>query len=269
MNFHDLLINRNEIEEALGLSIQTNSEYEYLNDYSMYEYLDLKDVVCIFLNIHPQNINYYQHPRYDLIYDAIKEAIQNKSINGIIEVVTDYYGNESGQRIKITHDVARAWANTYKLNWDVPPYKKIHIDELKPVADNPLQTENASLKAQLEQQAQQIADLQSQLENLKKPDTQVVENGGNIENPIVNYDDFSIYGHSTDEIKAIFKVIQRYWINTDPSDPDTVENADTITEWITKEMPSISQTNASAIQKMTRPLWAKYVGSKGRNKKGI
>ena len=41
--------------------------------------------------------------------------------------------------------------------------------------DSTLQTENASLKAQLEQQAQQIVDLQSQLENLKKPDTQAVE----------------------------------------------------------------------------------------------
>lgn len=47
--------------------------------------------------------------------------------------------------------------------------------------DSTLRAKNASLKAQLEQQVQQIADLQSQIENLKKPDTQAVENGGNVD----------------------------------------------------------------------------------------
>ena len=253
MNFHDLLINRNEIEEALGLSIQTNSEYEYLNDYSMYEYLDLKDVVCIFLNIPPQNTNYYQHPRYDLIYDAIEEAIRNKSINGIIDVGTDNFGNVCGQRIKITHDVAKAWANTYKLNWDVPPYKKIHIDELKPVADNPLQTENANLKAQLEQQAQQIADLQSQLENLSKPDTQAVENGGNVANSSVNHDDFSIYGHTSELLKILFEVTNEFW-----KDYQTPPKNATIEAWIEgkypiKQYPFVSKTVRQYIATILRP----------------
>ncbi|QPB42659.1 hypothetical protein [Rodentibacter haemolyticus] len=99
-----------------------------------------------------------------------------------------------------------------------------------------------------------IEELQAEIENLKKPE---------IIKSAVNYEDFSIHGHTTDEIKVIFEVIKRYWLNYDLSQPDTIANAKDITEWIEKNYPSISRNNREAIQRITRPNQAKAIGRKG------
>ncbi|SUT95860.1 hypothetical protein [Actinobacillus lignieresii] len=116
-----------------------------------------------------------------------------------------------------------------------------------------LQTENASLKAQLEQQTQQIADLQSQLENLKKPDTQAVENGGNVANSSVNHDDFSIYGHTSELLKILFEVTNEFW-----KDYQTPPKNATIEAWIEskypiKQYPFVSKTVRQYIATILRP----------------
>lgn len=78
---------------------------------------------------------------------------------------------------------------------------------------------------------------------------------------VVNDDEYSIYGHTTPAIEAIFKTIQRFWINADLSQPDTVANVEEIEQWI-KNNCNVSGTIATAIQKITRPDEARSLGRK-------
>lgn len=104
-----------------------------------------------------------------------------------------------------------------------------------------LRTENVELKAR-------IAELECQ------PQKQST----------VNYDECSIHGHTTEEIRAIFGTIKRFWINHDVNLPDTIANKEDIEDWIASNYPSVSQTNRIAIQKITRPREAKTMGRKER-----
>ncbi|MGP1573684.1 hypothetical protein [Aggregatibacter segnis] len=80
----------------------------------------------------------------------------------------------------------------------------------------------------------------------------------------LNYDECSIYGHTTEDIRAIFGTIKRFWINHDINSPDTIANKEDIEDWIESNYPSVSQTNRIAIQKITRPKEAKIMGRKER-----
>ena len=135
-DFQTLLVNRNEIEKILGKTItKSNSEDDYLEDYRMFAELSLHDVTCLLLGLHPGNWNAHQHPRYDVIYEAIQQA-------------------------------AAKWAKTHGLKWNVPPYRQIindnEVDSTQATTIlqqseeiKRLQAENAELKAQLNKNTQQ------------------------------------------------------------------------------------------------------------------
>ncbi|MBN6082392.1 hypothetical protein HYE55_10135 [Aggregatibacter actinomycetemcomitans] len=85
-------------------------------------------------------------------------------------------------------------------------------------------------------------------ERLAEKDKRIAELESQLQKQgVVNYDDFSIYGHTTTEIKAIFAVIQRYWINHDIRQPDTIANAEDIKNWIRENFTEISDINVEAI----------------------
>ncbi|MBN6063243.1 hypothetical protein [Aggregatibacter actinomycetemcomitans] len=257
MNLHDfqkLLLNRNEIEQALGINLAQAlaADEQYLNDYAMFSTIPLEDVTAIFLGLNPANQSHNKkHPRYQTVFNAVETAVRRGEINAEVEQEFDINGNEYRFDISLSHDVAKAWAKAHNLQWNVSPYRPVTrndevlefnqsvTDTKKDEIIEELRAENAGLKAR-------IVELESQ------PQKQGA----------VNYDDFSIYGHTTTEIKAIFAVIQRYWINHDIRQPDTIANADDIKKWIRENFPEISNTNAEAIQKITRPLEAKFIGRK-------
>lgn len=91
----------------------------------------------------------------------------------------------------------------------------------------------------------------AELENQKQSEQQHV----------VNYDEYSIYGHTTPAIEAIFKTIKKFWVNADLSQPDTVSNVEEIEQWI-KDNCDVSGTLRSAIQKIIRPEKARILGRK-------
>lgn len=129
-----------------------------------------------------------------------------------------------------------------RLNFELDCINKIELKE---------QAEIDSLKSR-------IAELESELERAtKQPQNAVIG--------AVNHDDFSIYGHTTDDIKALFLAVKRFWINHDINEPDTIPNAGAIEEWIAKNTPATSDNNRKAIQRIIRPKEAKYIGSKGNN----
>lgn len=165
-DFNDLLLNREEVEKIIGMTItKSNTEDNYLEDYRMYPELCLHDVVCLCLGLHPKDQNAHQHPRYSVIYGALQQGAETGCLPSRRE--SDYY---EGDLYYITHDTAREWAKVNGLKWDVPPYKPVTIEN-KPLDKNHLETRNAQLE-------QEIARLQAENEQLRA--MQVVDNGGNV-----------------------------------------------------------------------------------------
>lgn len=165
-DFNDLLLNREEVEKIIGMTITTsNDDGNYLKDYRMYPELCLHDVACLCLGLHPKDWNAHQHPRYTVIHGALQQGAETGRLPSRRE--SDYY---EGDLYYITHDTAREWAKANGLKWDVPPYKPVTIEN-KPLDKNHLETRNAQLE-------QEIARLQAENEQLRA--MQAVDNGGNV-----------------------------------------------------------------------------------------
>lgn len=249
-DFKKLLVNRAEIEAALGVKIEQRKPADvYLDDYAMYEYINLREVVALFLGLNPNSEYAWEHPRFNAIFEAVEIAVRENKIPAKIEQDFDINGNEYYFNVWLTHDTAQKWANTHGLKWDVPPYRPFS-ETPDTTAENNNPDEIARLTAIIEQKTETIARLEAEIENLKKPD--VVQGA-------VNYDDCSIYGHTTVGIKAIIGTVKKFWINHDLSQPDTIANASEIEKWI-KETYSTGANETKYIQSLTRPLEAKYVG---------
>ncbi|MGX2985749.1 hypothetical protein [Ursidibacter sp. B-7004-1] len=115
--------------------------------------------------------------------------------------------------------------------------------------------ERLVMQQEINQKSDQITQLQARIAELEK------ENQNLIKPEAVDYDECSIYGHSTEAINAIFGTIERFWINADLTQPDTVANAEDIEKWI-GENYNLSNTLKTAVQKITRPEEARYLGRK-------
>lgn len=166
-DFQNLLLNREELEKALGVTInKANVNNDFSEDYKMFAELRLHDVVCLYLDLHPLNWNAEQHPRYEVIYNAIQQSAENNSIPARIE--RDINGNITD--VYLTHDTAKQWAKIHGLKWNVPPYRPL-IAEPDTTTNNNNPDEIARLNAIIEQQAKEITELKDEIDNLKKPET--------------------------------------------------------------------------------------------------
>ena len=202
--------------------------------------------------------------------ELLAETLNNLAFSGIfkkIEIGQEAYFNEVVEYIESIAAVElKQWALDNGYNWlEENNLLKEEIvlsvsEEIKTCEKIIKSTaaENKALKAE-------ITRLQAEIAELKE---QSAENGGNIST--VDYNSFSIHGHTTPAIKAIFETIYRFWRHHDLSQPDTITNAEEIIGWIREQYPEneIGKVMAESIQKITRPPEARLVGSKGNNKRG-
>lgn len=247
-DFQNLLLNKQELEKALGLKIDlTQPVVDYLADYSMLEYIPLSEAINIFLGEDPRILT--SNRRHANIHYAVETLVRDKKLPAKVEQEFDINGNEWRYDIYLSHDTARAYAETYGFLWNVPPYKCVKTSDLS-TADN------SELLHQLSKKDEEIGRLKAEIENLKQAQMQKTQ--------IVDYEQRSIYGHTTEPIKAIFDVINRFWVNADLSQPDTIANAGDIEKWIEDNFDNVkvSKTIREAIQKITRPEQARYIGRK-------
>ncbi|WP_324682526.1 hypothetical protein [Bibersteinia trehalosi] len=246
-DFETTLLNRAELEQALGLKIDLKKDDSLnLEYYAMFEYIPLDEVICIFLELDHNKRTYKKNDNFHTIYRAIETQVRNGTLPAKVEQDHDINGHEIQYDISLSHKVAEQWAKTHNLLWNVPPYKAVNI--------NTQTADNSELVQQLTAKDEEIARLKAEIESLKQVKTEQAQ--------IVDYENYSIYGHTTEPIKAIFAVIERFWVNADLSQSDTIANVEDIEEWIAEKYPSISNTIKQAIQKITRPEQAKFLGRK-------
>lgn len=237
-DFKTTLLNKAEIEQALGITINLNKSNDgwHLEDYAMYEHLSLHTVVCIFLGMHPENINAHQHHRYEVIYNAVSYAVRNNALPAKVEQDYDINGNEIQYDIYLSHDTARQWAKTHGLLWNIPPYKAVEI--------NTKTADNSELIQQLTAKDEEIARLNAEIAELKKASPQP---------QIVDYEQYSIYGHSSELLKIVFEVTKEFWANA-----ETPPKNAAIEAWISENYPQkryafVSQTVRQYIATILRP----------------
>ncbi|MGQ8820962.1 hypothetical protein [Bibersteinia trehalosi] len=153
-DFETTLLNRAELEQALGIKINLNNNATYLDDYAMYAELDLHTVTCLFIGLHPENWDAHEHPRYNTIFNAIKQSAETGKITARIEQDKNGFNY-----IFLNHDTIRQYAQTYNLQWNVPPYKAVEI--------NTQTADNSELVQQLTAKDEEIARLKAEIDALK------------------------------------------------------------------------------------------------------
>ncbi|WP_048736256.1 hypothetical protein [Necropsobacter massiliensis] len=163
-DFKQLLINRSDIEKALDLKIelQKSSDEQYLEDYALFPEIHLHDVICIFLGLHPEDINATQHPRYNVIYAAISQQAEK----GLIKSTIEYDINGNLTAIFIPHSTARNIANSRGYEWNVPPYRNLVENENLSKPDI-LDTAKDLIIAELRAEKAKNEQLQAENEGLK------------------------------------------------------------------------------------------------------
>ncbi|MBR0574640.1 MULTISPECIES: hypothetical protein [Pasteurellaceae] len=154
----EYLITKEDAKKYFDFEIETEqgiSKKEYVAHLSMFPDLCIDDVISLFLDLDPRDYNKNKkHPRYNIIYDAIYGAVEKGNIKCYYEA--DINGHIWDNTIRIPHNIAKQWADTYGLKWNVPPYKKFSnkaddIDE----QEIQLQTELID-KSQLEEYISQL-----------------------------------------------------------------------------------------------------------------
>ncbi|WP_025289922.1 hypothetical protein [Bibersteinia trehalosi] len=161
-DFETTLLNRTELEQALGIKINLNNNATFFDDYAMYSEINLHDAVCIFLDMHPENWNAHEHPRYNTIFNAIKQSAETGKITARIEQDKNGFN-----QIFLTHDTIRQYAQTYNLQWNVPPYRAVEI--------NTQTADNSELVQQLTAKDEEIARLKAEIEILQQEQAQSIQ----------------------------------------------------------------------------------------------
>lgn len=118
-------------------------------------------------------------------------------------------------------------AKINKINARITELENTHIDTEKDSIIAQLQSQNAELKAQLQDNAQRQS--------------------------AVNYDDFSIYGHKSELLEILFKVTEEFW-----ADSETPPKNSVIEQWIetnypVKDYPYVSKAVRQYIATILRP----------------
>ncbi|MGR6980309.1 hypothetical protein ACUHGC_02485 [Testudinibacter sp. P27/CKL/0425] len=263
-NAKKYLILKKDLEQALGVKInfdevnQINLK-EHLKPYNAMGVFNLWDSMGLLLNCTEKQYtkDRLKDNRYYPTYRALLSAIRNGSLakSKIIDDAPDEDPNYA--EIEADRTELEQWAKHNGYKWELPPYIPFRASiSGEQFSENETEEIITTLQAENEALRQRIAELEAQLE---AKENQVPTT--------VNYDDFSIYGHTTEPIKAIFGTVNKFWINVDYSQPDTIVNAGEIEEWIMNNY-SVSRNIGTAIQKITRPEQARTIGSKGNNKKG-
>ena len=254
-DFQNLLLNREELEKALGVKINSQTDV-FLDDYAMFEYIKLEEVTALFLGLNPNEFkkNKY-HPRYFTIFNAIETAVRNNQITAKVDQEFDINGNEYQFDVYLTHDTAKQWAKTHGLKWNIPPYRPL-IAEPETIINDHNADEIARLNAIIEQQAETIAGLEAEVENLKKSETA---------QSVVNYDEFSIYGHTSENIKIAFEIIKKISEKCNPENPHSYPKKDDFVEYIKKYFTD----NNSLAQSLYQIIMPEKVKGKGCPPKGV
>lgn len=238
-------IKYSEIAKVLLVRLDgLNPDESYLaimNDIGQYKWI-LNYGIPTFKKLSNDQPKLLDYQWFNLFFDVLKEIKQLKKPLNLLSFSLDEFNGETLNTYQIFVEKERIEkALSIKITSNVEP------DDTVLTQDKPTEISDELKKAhaKIEELNARIAELESEKEQ---------EN-------IVNYETYSIYGHTTPRIQALFKTIEKFWVNADLSQSDTIANAKDIEEW-TLENFNVGKSIASAIQVITRPDEARFIGRK-------
>lgn len=232
------VLNRREDTIAINVYGQVHGGYRYkITDKNKKildgEWLGLESVYSWYNN--PENPNYC-----NINYEFEDEEIQT--------LKTYFFDKNELMQFLGFHSA--------KYNQDEQQKDKITAHQNKGITNNNTPDEIARLNAIIEQQAKEITELKTEIENLKKPE---------MAQSIVNYDEFSIYGHTSENIKIAFEIIKKISEKCDPENPHSYPKKDDFIEYIRKYFTD----NNSLAQSLYKIIIPEKVKGKGCPPKGV
>ncbi|MDY3124619.1 MAG: hypothetical protein SOW21_09685 [[Actinobacillus] rossii] len=257
-----LYINKEQLERALGISLAElptkQFQYQepipdYLIIYQSMPYFDEYETAALLLGLNPSNYRYLRNkPHFYSIHNALLGAIKNNELGN-----SSYIGFLDGdpETLTIEHRALEKWAKHHGYKWELPPYRPLTA-EPDSITNNNNPDEIAHLNAIIEQQAKEITELKDEIENLKKPETA---------QSVVNYNEFSIYGHTSENIKIAFEIIKKISEKCDPENPHSYPKKDDFIEYIRKYFTD----NNSLAQSLYQIIMPEKVKGKGCPPKGV
>ncbi|URJ85791.1 hypothetical protein M9411_03565 [Pasteurella multocida] len=266
-----LYINKQQLENALGISLDelptksfSYSEplADYLIPYSSMEFFDIEDCIALLVGEKPEQFRMGRiGNKYDfyVIKEAIKQAIQSGQL-GSSKIIQDYCDDFNGTEFyqyKIEHKAIEKWAKHHGYKWELPPYSpmsEIQSDQNISNEIEKLTTIIEQLKAENQRQTEIIEQLKT--ENLSESKEA---------SKIVDCDEFSIYGHKSENLEYLFKFAKRISEQCDIGDLHSYPEKKHYQEYFKKYLTK-NNSLAEAFYKILTP---EKVKAKGNQPKGI
>lgn len=248
--------NKQEIEEEE----QINEKYKLLKkspdeglvlDHNVYEYqltFTLYQAVSILLKLDPYEAdNDFKNKNFNSTKEVLRQYIEHNLLckSEITIVKNEFFGDVPN--VKVHRDDLITFANLVNIPFNGLP----EIKEINLLSKQKNNYEN--LSKQLEQQ---LAEAKSEIANLKKLETSC---------QTVNYDEFSIYGYTSENLKLVFDVIKKLAPKVDKENLHSYPTKEELKAFV-KRYLNDNDKLAEAIYQIVIP---ENVKNRGRTPKGV
>lgn len=265
-----LFIKKSDIESALGISLddiptkkfsfldencnQTATLEDYLKPYALMDRFTLDESIALLLGENPDDP--FQPLSEHRLYDGTNKLLERELERGELNNI----GGMTRENKKISHSELEQWAKRYGYNWKLPPYSSSDTNQNLKKPEPQDQTELNLINIELEQakatiqaKDEQIAELEKQLEQAKGAES------------AVDYQNYSIHGHTSDNFCVLFKISKLITEKCDPDNPHSYPNKEQFREYV-KKYHSDSKELADAFYKIIIP---EKVKNRGRTPQGV
>ncbi|WP_426839628.1 hypothetical protein [Glaesserella parasuis] len=257
-----LYINKEQLEKALGISLTDlptkifkyqEAIPDYLIIYQSMPYFDEYEATALLQGLNPSNYRYLRDkPHFYSIHKALLGAIKNNELG--YSSYIDFLNGEP-ETLSIEHRALEKWAKHHGYKWELQPYQPLTA-EPNTTTNNNNPDEISRLNAIIEQQTETIARLEAEIESLKKTETA---------ESVVNYDECSIYGHTSENLEMLFTLAKKIASKCDPDNPHSYPNKDDFLNYVKKYHSDSSKLSEAFYQILT----PEKVKNKGRTPKGV
>lgn len=199
--------------------------------YSFYKKFSPSYAAAIMSDIDPYFLPDDSFTEVNLLENLLRHLAENKEFNSA-EFVCSTYSNDWCESISSAE--LKEWALKSGYSWPLP--------------DNPEENATQGNKEIVKEQSQEIERLKAENAELR---SQLQDNAQR--KSAVDSDDFSIYGHKSELLDILFKVIAEFW-----ADSETPPKNSVIEQWIetnypVKDYPYVSKAVRQYIATILRP----------------
>lgn len=222
-----------------------------IKTYSTFPRFTIREAAAVMLNLNPYYCGYHE-VETERNFAALVSAIDTAAIhNAFTTAEFEYDINGNKWATSISNDELREWAIFYGYDWKLKTFTPF---KSKTAINEPKESENLS-KPDIEKD-EIIGNLRARNAELEKqPQKQSA----------INYDEFSIYGHTSENLEIIFKIAKKI---ADECDPDNFHSYPT-KEQISEYVKRYFSDNDKLCESVYQIIIPDKVKTRGKPPKGV